>query len=392
MEEIEHFLSQYAIDPKEKGLVAVSFGPDSMALLHLLLDLGFSNLEVLHINHGLRKESIQEEKLLKEHLESIGLPYHIKRLDGKKPKNNFEDYYREKRHEIFLEVYREINANTLFLGHQKDEQAETILKRLLEGGDWNGFQGIKENHSLKGMKIARPLLRVSKERLIDYLKKKGVPFSIDQSNFDPKYLRGRMRNTIIPNLEASFQKQICGNLIGFSSLMTKLSLYLNTRVEKILNGAIRGPYGSFYCASLINALHEVELWQFLQHLGVPNRSLKEAIISKIQKGAFGLCFPLKGKTLYLERVGLFILENPIIPPKMVPVQGLKRGWRSFWRGEFGYHLPYEGAKLSLPSLKSRVGKKELNKIYSEANIPIFLRKMCYVVESEGKIIHEFLSL
>lgn len=189
-------------------LLACSGGPDSKALLYLLLDLRkFFNLEfeVAHIDHGWRKESQKEAQILAREVKSLGLKFHLKRLKGIPSK---EEAARDARYTFLNQIAKKIGAQAIILGHQMEDQAETVLKRVLEGASLPSCVGMKP---VSG-KLWRPLLQVSKKELISYLQRKKISYFIDPTNLDSRYLRGRLRTSIIPQLEASFGKSIVKNL------------------------------------------------------------------------------------------------------------------------------------------------------------------------------------
>ena len=209
-------------------LVGFSGGPDSMALLHLLLEFKLE-LKVAHVDHGWREESREEADRLERHVQSLKLPFYRRRLDGVAQK---EDPAREARFAFFQELYRELGCQALVLGHHADDQSETVLKRVLEGASLPALGGIRPLSVKDGMTLWRPLLTVDKPAIREWLEKRGL-FSVeDRTNLDSRFLRGRMRTAIIPELEKQFGKGVADNLCRLGETAQELSDYLDRKVRR----------------------------------------------------------------------------------------------------------------------------------------------------------------
>jgi tRNA(Ile)-lysidine synthase len=160
LSELKHFLSRHwkAGSPV---LLACSGGPDSKALLYLLLEAQtFFDLEiqVAHIDHGWREESVLEAQKLKAEVEGLGLVFHLRTLTDLPMK---EEAARDGRYEKLKQIADEIGAQSILLAHQMEDQAETVLKRIFEGSALSSCGGMKE----VSMNLWRPLLKVSKKEL-----------------------------------------------------------------------------------------------------------------------------------------------------------------------------------------------------------------------------------
>ncbi len=231
--ELKHFLSRHWQSSEQTGgqtsapvLLACSGGPDSKALLHLLLEAQtFFDLkvEVAHIDHGWRAESKLEAQELQNEVENLGLAFHLRVLEGLPFK---EEAARKGRYACLAEIAREVGAQAVLLAHQMEDQAETVLKRLLEGASIPACGGMKEVSSQKEITLWRPFLSTSKKDLLKWLEQRNISYFTDPTNLDPKYLRGRLRTSIIPQLEASFGKSIVKNLCLFGERAQKLEEYL----------------------------------------------------------------------------------------------------------------------------------------------------------------------
>lgn len=186
--------------------VAVSGGVDSMVLLHILKEnFPKLNLSILHVNHGLRKESVKEEKFLRKYAEELGYPIYTKTVDVptrmKESKISLEMAARELRYEFFEEMMVKLDSSYLFLGHHADDLLETMLMREVSGSSNEGLIAIRYLTDKVNYSIVRPLLPLDKSDLYDYAEEHNLMFFEDESNKDNSILRNRYRNKIIPMLK-----------------------------------------------------------------------------------------------------------------------------------------------------------------------------------------------
>lgn len=199
--------------PGETAVVAVSAGPDSMALLHLLAGLAGGqgiSLVAAYVDHGLRPaESGQEAELVREQAGFLGVPCRtgmvpVQRYAGVH-KLSIEHAARLLRYEFFEQVAVECGAMRIAVAHTADDQAEEVMLRLLRGTGRKGLAGMS---SLSGAKVVRPLLAISKDELLRYLQDRRIPYLVDSSNLSPVYLRNRVRLQLLPYLEERYNPRI----------------------------------------------------------------------------------------------------------------------------------------------------------------------------------------
>lgn len=215
-------------------LLGYSGGPDSRALLHLLLESRKRypfTLILLHVDHGWRKESGDEAETIFQQARTLELELHCKKLECQTMQ---EELARNARMAFFQEIYNESKADGLFLGHQADDQAETILKRLLEGAHPMHWKGIEPDRMWGEMRVLRPLLDVSKKTLQKWLAEEGIQPFEDPTNRDARFLRGRMRQSILPWLSQQFGKEIFGNLGRIGGVSQEWDRYLSRRCTPYL--------------------------------------------------------------------------------------------------------------------------------------------------------------
>jgi len=380
------------IDKKDPVLVAVSFGPDSMALLYRLIEAGFLDIHVIHVHHGLRKESDDELLALQNFCKERNLKFFYKRLPILSSMNNLEDTLRQERFLFFKEIYFKIEAKALFLGQQANEQVETGLKRLFEGAHFSQLKGIEFEKNLWGMRVIRPQLSDWKEDILAYLAHHKIPFAIDQSNFSDRFLRGRMRKEMIPQLKRQFGKELEKNIHYFMEKITDWNAHLEKRIEVSWSNKIFGPYGDFFSKEFLDRLDQVELDYLFYKAEIKHRAIRKRLLAHWSNQEFGKKLHMESWIVHVEQVGIFIQKKPIELEQTHQKKGELGGWLTFWKGENGY-FPTEKKErwAKLQALKPALREKIL-KEYSRQKIPIFLRKNVYVLEDQGKVIYDILSL
>ena len=225
-------LLKYNIKPTDIITVGCSAGPDSMALLHYLSNNTKNKIICCHINHNVRKESIEEENFLKNYcnqnniiFESITIKEYVK--------NNFENEAREKRYDFYEQILKKHNSNYLFLAHHGDDLIETVLMKISRGSSIEGYAGIKEISIKNNYYIIRPFIKYTKEDLINYNKNNNVTYYIDKSNENTKYTRNRYRKTILPLLKKE-NPNIHKQFLKYSNTILEYNEYIEKTLNKIL--------------------------------------------------------------------------------------------------------------------------------------------------------------
>ncbi|MEB3103274.1 tRNA lysidine(34) synthetase TilS [Paenibacillaceae bacterium T2] len=203
------------LSPGDTVVVAVSGGPDSVALLHVLYRLSPSwrwRLVVAHVNHQFRIEESAKEAWLVERLAAEwGLSFELSVIDVPKYREesgmNAQAAAREKRYAFLSETAEKYDAGKIALGHHADDQAETVMMRILRGTGPSGLAGIPLRRNEKNTELVRPLLRIYKSELLEYCAQEGLPTVTDSSNELRKYFRNRIRLDVLPFL-AKYNEQL----------------------------------------------------------------------------------------------------------------------------------------------------------------------------------------
>ena len=216
-EKVLHFLAH--LDRLSNGIVvAVSGGPDSMALLHVLLDLSsrlaLGPLVVAHLNHQLRgQESDADEAFVREWCAARAraggppLRFHSDRVDvaalARSRRTNLEAMARRVRYEWLASVAEREKTRRVTTGHTANDQAETVLHRLVRGSGLRGLRGIPERRPLsRNVELVRPLLHVTRAEVLAYLEEQRQAFQEDSSNRNVRNTRNRIRHELLPYLAA----------------------------------------------------------------------------------------------------------------------------------------------------------------------------------------------
>ncbi len=197
-------------------LVAVSGGCDSTSLLFLLNELKSSwklKLGILHVNHQLRgADSERDENFVRKLGQRFKIPVSVARVDVKKKAADenisLEEAARLLRYDFFERTARSKRAHCVAVAHTQDDQAETVLMRILTGTGLQGLQAIRPKRKLNGAYLIRPLIEISRADLEEFAKKKKIRFRTDETNRSIKFLRNRIRHDLLPRLERDFNPQI----------------------------------------------------------------------------------------------------------------------------------------------------------------------------------------
>jgi tRNA(Ile)-lysidine synthase len=406
----------------ETVLVGVSGGADSIALLHCLLALAPEldlALSVVHVNHGLRPEADADQAFVEELAARWGVPVSVERVTvstagGQSP----EAAARAARYAAFRRAAERIGASRVALGHTADDQAETVLMRLLQGAGPRGLAGIPP---VRGLYI-RPLLEVRCHRIEAELRRLGVAWREDPTNRDPKFLRNRIRHDLLPFLGSGFQPRIVDALCRAGALtralvtdlealaareLDRLALSRDREIVLPLQGLQALPAG----------VGEELLRQALGRLGEkgPLRAWAQQTFRQFLEGADPIGARPIGRILLERSMGQLRLSrgSPApLPERLLPVPGslvlpeigLAIEARTFER-PLGYRPPTDSSRVAFDrdqlaaplSVRSRrpgdafhpfgaPGSKSLKAFLIDAKLPRWERARLPLVVAGGEIV------
>ena len=191
-------IRSHLLNKDELYLIAVSFGPDSRALLDTMYSLGY-HIAVAHVNYHQRPQSNLEQTGVEQYCLTRDIPLYILDVDKDASIGNFQAWARKIRYQFFVDVAKDISANAILTAHHFDDHIETILLQK-KRKTMSFCMGICEKTTLFGQQVIRPLLDVTKDELIKYCIEHDVDYAIDSSNLSDKYERNRVRHYDVPNM------------------------------------------------------------------------------------------------------------------------------------------------------------------------------------------------
>jgi len=250
-------ISRYnMLRPGDRVIAAVSGGPDSTCLLHVLLALapalGIEVSGVAHFNHQLRgAESEEDERFVGRMAQQLGLPLYTAKATARAG-GNLESGLRRHRREFFNSLLQRGAGTCIALGHTRDDQAETVLFRLLRGSGLPGLAGILPA-TAEG--VVRPLLGTTRAQAEQFLHDRGIPWRQDSSNADPRYARNRIRLQLLPQLEREWNPRLRESLAHLADLAFEEERWWTRETRRVARAAFqRCPAGIELHAGELSAL------------------------------------------------------------------------------------------------------------------------------------------
>jgi len=236
LNEVIKFLKNDIFDEENLSVVvACSGGPDSMALLDVILKFKEKrNVRIIcaHVNHKLRLESEQEKKDVQEYCEENKIIFEY--MEIKKYNNdNFHVQARNIRYKFFDELMKKYNAKYLFTAHHGDDLIETVLMRITRGSTVNGYSGFSKITKKSNYYVVKPLICVTKQQLLEYVEENNIKYAIDKSNDKTIYTRNRYRKNMLPFLKQE-NKNVHLKYLKFSEQLIKYENYIQNEVNKIM--------------------------------------------------------------------------------------------------------------------------------------------------------------
>lgn len=224
-------------------MIGVSGGPDSVCLVRILDELREKyelELSLLHVNYGLRGEdSDGDEKFVRGFARQLELPLKVVKFSEKKKKGNLEEIMREFRYAKLAKEREFLNYTTIAVAHTLDDQVETFLMNLMRGAGMIGLgvMPLKKEH------LIRPFLFLKKDEILAFLERIKQKHRTDQSNFDEKFFRNKIRRRVIPFLERECGESIKKNISSAATLVQQANSYIEKVSEKSYNKVVSFKQG-----------------------------------------------------------------------------------------------------------------------------------------------------
>lgn len=232
MEKTINFLKEN-IQNNQTLVVATSGGPDSMCLLSLLCNIKESkNLKLIcaHVNHKVRIESDKEALMVEEFCKKNNVVFELYEITEFQTQNFTEEQAHYKRYNFFKSLIKKYHASYLLTAHHGDDLIETILMRITRGSTLSGYKGIPLISKNPNYEIIRPLLLVTKEDILKYVKDNNIPYATDVTNSNLLYTRNRYRHNILPHLKSE-NKQVHLKYLKFSEELTSYEEFVSNYIK-----------------------------------------------------------------------------------------------------------------------------------------------------------------
>ncbi|HZJ86854.1 MAG TPA: tRNA lysidine(34) synthetase TilS [Erysipelothrix sp.] len=363
-------------------IVAVSAGPDSMCLLHKLTQ-EYQNIVVAHVNYHKRETSMRDEKTVRNYAKECGVLFYKKDFT-QTVQHNFQHEARIFRYAFFKELYDKYNASALYLGHHLDDDLETYLMQLSDKRETD-YPGIKKETELFDMRVKRPLLKYTKEELVDYCHKHHVPYEIDESNLELEYTRNKIRHDIKRMDQITKDKW----LKKLKEAKTQKDKYLAS-LPILSNPFLIRDYKKIKDTKRLDVLRS-----FLDKEGAEPYAFSKSYLQEIDRQILGgkAQIELESKTLSVS-YGEVMLHGDLAYAYTLPSLSMMQTKHFELRdkGEVieGITLTEDDFPLEIRSYQAgdkialRYGTKHLNRFFIDHKIPIHKRKSWPVVENSMK--------
>lgn len=331
LEKIRIWMDKYRLlEQGDHVVVACSGGPDSLALLHILLAFRLEynmKIVVAHVDHMFRgQESAKEAEFVAEFCARYGIDCYPRAIDVprliRETGMSAEEAARKARYQYLREVARDTGSTKIATGHHQDDQAETVLMNLFRGA---GSAGIRGMQPVNG-DIIRPLLSVSREEILAYCQKQGLEPMFDSSNLSANYLRNRIRLQLLPQLESQYNGAVKESLCRTAAIIGDEHAFIRQTAQLVWDQVVReDQQGLELVAGQMQLLH-VAVKREIIRMTIEKKqgSLTgisfyhvETLIEMLSHGRVGSKIQLPGGlTIYKTYDGLYVGEKTIKIPEL----------------------------------------------------------------------------
>mgnify|MGYP001610427287 FL=1 len=245
LDKIQNTIKKFSLLAKaDKVIVGVSGGPDSVALclaLQKLKEAWNLKLYVAHLDHGLRAGSGKDVEFVRKLCRNLEIEFFSKKIEVRRfcPVGSLEEAARKARFEFFSALSKKLNADKLALGHNLDDQAETVLMRLIRGAGLSGLSAILPKRDINGLCVIRPLIETSRYEINGFLGKENAAYRSDPTNKEDIFLRNRIRKYLLPLLEKNYNKNIKAVLASLAQVSGQDYLFIEEEARNIFRTIAR---------------------------------------------------------------------------------------------------------------------------------------------------------
>ena len=366
---------------KDRWVIGVSGGPDSMALVNMMMAKGIECI-VCHVNYQMRSSSDAEAELVATYCRTHGLEYRLA-LFSDSQTGNFQDRARRFRYDFFKDVALSMNAEGVIVGHHLDDDLETYVFQQ-ERNMKSIYVGLAEFSNYRGLRIWRPLLDWTKDELIQYCHDHGIVYAVDQSNFETKYarnaIRHNMRNKPAILIEMKAKRR---EVMALHQVISEAHFGWKDTVSSTIYGAIAGSLRPFVLRS------------WLVNQGVDVFHMSEKFFIELDRQI------MSGKAFYdFGELSLYCDHDMIALSDDLGYryEGIDRYDERFFsnKGEFrkGISFLVDDFPLVVRSwlpgdkIELAFGHKSVSRYFVDYKIPRYLRKKWLVIENaQGTIIY-----
>ena len=422
LDKIKKIISSYnMVAERDKILVAVSGGPDSVCLLDILNRLAPEyklKLYMAHLNHGLRdKESDREQMFCQILAREMGIPFITKKAKLKKEKGSLEEKARRIRYQFLEDSAGKIGAGKIALGHNADDQAETVLMRLIRGAGARGMSGIPPVRKTKGgLTVIRPLIGITRNEILEYLGERRLDYCEDSSNSQLIFFRNKIRHRLMPLL-AGYNPGIKRILQATGTNMALIDDYMQKQAEKEFSRiAVVWPKKIWLNINKIKKLHRAVQKELIRKAVIslepeliPDTAAVDNILALSERCWGSKRINLSRKIKVIREYDMLVVSKPsgsdsryskkLMVPGETVVDGDKilissrlyhkdeitrRVWKTAERNIFEVYLDYDRIPKPLSIRTWRpgdkfhplglTGTKKVQDIFTDAKIPVRLRK------------------
>ena len=387
-------------------ILGLSGGPDSMALLDLLIK---AKIKVVcaHVNHNIRKESLKEYDFLEKYIKEKNIIFEGKTLEKGK---HSEEYYRKKRYAFYKDLADKYNTKYIMTAHHGDDLIETILMRISRGTNLKGYAGFKISYDENKYTFIKPLIYTTKNDILRYVDDNKIPYFIDETNKSNDYTRNRYRNNIVTKLKEENSK-INESFLKFSEELFEVSDYLISIAKKEMNKNYNSKYVDLNKFNKLDYIvKKQELYLILSNIYKDDidkisSSHVESILNKLDDNSnFELSLPLNIKCIREYDKLLFIIKHEVEPFKIELTQEVKLNHgiikiikESNDNSNYTTRLNYSDIKLPLYirskedgdkiEVKNLKGYKKIKSIFIDEKIaPSMRNEIPLLVDSDDKIL------